>query len=311
MKILITGGAGYIGSKLVPRLLEHNHGVRILDSNEVGRDYPLFHKPNANIEFMPGDIRYQDIINKSLDGIDGVVHLAAAVIVSGSESDAQARLINQINHEATCNFAHSCRDRGVERFVFTSTCSNYGKRDMAKSATENDPLDPTSPYAIAKVKAERCILDLTGASFHPTVLRLATVFGMSPRMNYNPMLNQFVKEAVISKSLLIFGAHTWRPFVHIDDVVSAVILVLDAPLPLVSGEVFNVGADNLNCQKVELANLIRKHLPETAVQMRGSKLDPRDYKVSFEKVARVLGFRVTKGLEDGIREMKEELQRGS
>lgn len=309
MKVLVTGGAGYVGSKLVAKLLEKGYQVRALDSLAFGAGPLPSFQDNQQFEFVCGDFRDSLVVSRSLDGVDGVVHLAAIVTVTGKESVAEQKLIRETNYEATCRFVSRCKEKEVKRFVFTSTCSNYGLSDTSKLATEDDSLIPTSPYAVAKVEAEKYILGSADNDFHPTVLRLATVFGPSFKMSYGPMLNSFVREAVVNKSLLVFGPESWRPFVHIDDVVEAILLVLEAPLELVSGEVFNVGANDLNCRKVELAKSIKKYLPETMVEIKGSQVDPRDYKVSFSKIAKVLNFKVTKGVEDGIREIKEMLQK--
>lgn len=308
MKVLVTGGTGYIGSKLVAKLPEKGYQVRSLDSLAFDRRHLSSFQDNQQFEFICGDFRNGDIVSQALNGVDGVVHLAAIVTVTGKESAAEQQLIRETNYEAACRFADRCKEEKVKRFIFTSTCSNYGLSDTSKLATEDDPLNPTSPYAVAKVEAERYILDSAGNDFHPTVLRLATVFGPSLKMSYGPMLNSFVREAVVDRSLLVFGPESWRPFVHIEDVVEAILLVLAAPLELVSAEVFNVGANSLNHRKIELVKLIAKHLPETKVEIKEGKVDPRSYRVSFDKIASKLGFKATRSAEEGIVEIIKMLE---
>ncbi len=310
-KVLVTGGAGYIGSKLVSRLLDLNYKVTVLDSLFFGDESlsPFYNLPNFRL--IQADIKDSDTIYQTLQGMETVIHLAANVTVSGSESVAEAKSIQEINYLATCNFVDLCKEWRVERFIFTSSCSNYGISDVTKDATEEDVLKPTSPYAKSKVMAEEYILSSKNAHFHPCILRLATVFGLSPRMSFQPLFNALVRDAVIKKSLLIYGAQSWRPFVHIDDVVQAFLLVLRAPLDSVSGQVFNVGSNSLNYQKIQLVNLIKKVLPQTEIEIKEDATDPRSYKVSFDKIATALGFKATKTTEEGIVEIKEVLEKHS
>jgi len=310
MKILVTGGAGYIGFKLVLKLLDGNYKVRVLDPLSLeSESLDLGNHPG--FEPITGDIRDKDVVWQALDRIDAVIHLAASVTVSGSESVSEAQSIQEINYLATSRLVDLCKKRQVERFIFTSTCSNYGLSDVTKYSSEEDPLRPTSPYAESKVKAEEYILSSAGAHFHPTVLRLATVFGSSPRMSFQPLFNALVRDAVIKKSLLIYGAQSWRPFVHIDDVVQAFLLVLRAPLDSVSGQVFNVGSNSLNYQKIQLVNLIKKVLPQTEIKIKEDATDPRSYKVSFDKIATALGFKATKTMEGEIVKIKKVLEKHS
>ena len=309
--MLVTGGAGYIGSRLVPKLLEQNSQVVVLDSLLFGDKSlsPFLSYPG--FKFIHGDIRDRDTICQALGGIDAVLHLAASVTVSGAESASEAQSIQEINYLATCHFVDLSKEKQVERFIFTSTCSNYGISEVTKYAAEEDVLKPTSPYAESKVKAEGYILSSADAHFHPTVLRLATVFGVSPKMGFQSLFNALVRDAVVNKSLSIYGAQSWRPFIHIDDVIQAILLVLQAPAGSVSGEVFNVGSNSLNFQKIQLVSLIKKLLPQTEIEIKEDTADPRSYKVSFDKITRVLGFKATKTIEEGIVEIKEVLERNS
>ena len=310
MKILVTGGAGYIGSKLVLKLLDENYEVRVLDSLPPESE-SLDLDSHPGLESITGDIRDKDGLRQVLDGIETVIHLAASLIAGGSEDAAQLLSIQEINYLATCRFVDLCKERRIGRFIFASTCSNYGLSDVTRDANEEDPLVATSAYAESKIEAEKCVLSSADAHFHPTVLRFATVFGSSPRMNFQSLFNALVRDAVVNKSLLVYGANSWRPFVHIEDVVQAILLVVQAPLELVSGEIFNVGSESLNYQKLQLVNVIKKYLPETEIEIKGDIADPRSYKVAFDKVTRVLGFKVTRTIDEGVVEVKEIVERNS
>jgi len=304
MRVLVTGGAGYIGSKLVPRLLNSNYQVRVLDSLCPDSLSELL--GNSSFEFLHGDIRDKDIVSASLDSSDVVIHLAA--IVPG-EKKPPDELIYEVNYDATRLIVDFCRDKKVRRFIFVSSCGNYGMTDTSRFAREDDPLNPTSPYAESKVKAEQYVLSSTNEHFCTTVLRLATVFGWAPNMNFSSMINAFVRDAFAKKTLIVYGSSSWRPFVHIDDVVEALLLVLRAPPSSVHGEVFNVGSNSLNYQKIQVIRLIKKHFPQASIQLRGDITDPRSYRVSFDKINKILGFQAGKDIDDGIEEMKHALEK--
>jgi nucleoside-diphosphate-sugar epimerase len=307
-KILVTGGTGYIGSSLIPKLLHKGYSVRVVDTRnwDEGTSSAL---GGDDFEFLQGDIGDKNILDRSLDGVDTVIHLAAVVSVPRIQREEQGQSIYRTNYLLTCQLVDRCKERQVTRFIFTSTCSNYGATGYDEYATEEKPLNPTSPYAKAKVEAENYILSSANSYFHPTVLRLATVFGPSPRMSFEPLLNALVKDALEKKSLLIYGGESWRPFLHIDDAIQAILLVLDAPLELVSGEVFNVGSNSLNYRKKELAMIIKKHLPYAEIEIKPQEADPRSYRVSFDKITKVLGFKTTKTLEEGIAELIKVMER--
>jgi len=303
--ILVTGGAGYIGSRLVLELLENDYQVRVFDASSLSKDMYQLVRGNSNFEFVKGDVGDIDAITQSLKDIDVVVHLAALVPGPGTSYDAKTML--RVNFELSRQLVELCKNKDkIEKFIFTSTCGNYGISDTTKYVTESEPLNPTSPYAEAKVKAEEYFLNSAEESFHPTVLRLATVFGPSPKMSWESMVNTFVLEAFNKRSIIIYGAQSWRPLVHIDDVAQAILHVLRAPLNLVFRQVFNVGS--LNCQKIQIINVIKEAFPQAVIEIKSDAADPRSYKVSFDKISRALGFQATKGLEEGIKEMKELLE---
>ena len=309
MRVLVTGGAGYIGSVLVLELLRRGHHVRVLDSLRFGGESLLGAYGTCRFDLIRGDIRDEaDLVRALGDGIDAVVHLAA--IVGDPACSREPEEARSVNYEATCRLVDLCRSRGVTRFIFSSTCSNYGISDPACAATEESPLNPVSLYAETKVEAERYVLRAADEAFHPTVLRLATVFGISPRMRFDLLVNEFTRDALLLQKLVVYGERFWRPYIHVSDVAEVIITALSAPVSSVSGQVFNVGSDTENYQKRQLVALVCEQIPDTQVEVVPGGKDPRSYRVSFEKLRRVLGFRPRWRVVDGIAQVRRALEEG-
>ncbi|HEY8258073.1 MAG TPA: NAD(P)-dependent oxidoreductase [Gemmatimonadales bacterium] len=302
-RVLVTGGAGYVGSTLVPLLLERGFEVRVLDSLMHGGESLLGVWAHPGFEFQRGDVRDRVAVRAALTGIDAVVHLAA--IVGDPACARDPELARAVNLEASLALISDCRSAGVSRMVFASTCSNYGKMaDADGFVDETSPLSPVSLYAETKVAVERTLLDptCTGA-LCATPLRFATVFGVSPRMRFDLTVNEFTAELITKRRLKVFGEQFWRPYVHVRDAARAVVGVLEAPEARVRGQVFNVGATDQNYQKQQLVELIRPHATDAVVEYVHKAEDPRDYRVSFTKIAEQLGFRVTRTVQQGIDEI--------
>ena len=207
----------------------------------------------------------------------------------------------------------SCRRLGVGRFVFASTCSNYGvMADGSGYVTEESELSPLSLYAETKVAVERVLLDTSAdGKPHATVLRFATLFGISPRMRFDLTVNEFTLELLTKKKLVVYGEQFWRPYVHVKDAARAVTLVLESHPDKVASRVFNVGDTNENYQKGQLVALICSQLGgDVEIEHVVKQEDPRDYRVSFEKIQRELGFRITRTVADGIREIIDAVKQG-
>lgn len=300
MKILVTGGAGYVGSTLVPLLLEAGHSVRVLDSLMHAGDSLLGAWSHHAFEFVRGDIRDPVAIRQAVADVATTVHLAA--IVGDPACARNPSLARATNLDASLALLEACRESHVDRFVFASTCSNYGKmEDPTSYVTETSPLHPVSLYAETKVEVERAILDLTQAGdLCTTSLRFATVFGVSPRMRFDLTINHFTMEMVRDKHLVVFGEQFWRPYLHVRDIARAVLAVIEAPRDDVCGQVFNVGSTEQNYQKQQLVEMIRPHAPDASVEYVHRDEDPRDYRVSFEKIADRLGFAAVHSVESGI-----------
>jgi nucleoside-diphosphate-sugar epimerase len=238
-----------------------------------------------------------------------VVHLAAVV---GDPACARApEAARTVNFDATKRLLDQAEQRGAERFLFASTCSNYGKLDNGDDyATEEWELRPVSLYAETKVAAELETLARARPGFSTTCLRLATVYGPSPRMRFDLTVNEFTRDLLLYGDLVVYGEQFWRPYVHVRDAARAIATVLDAAPETVSGEVFNVGDTGQNFRKQDLVELLVARLPETRVEFVARTEDPRDYRVSFEKIRSTLGYDVTKSVPDGIDEVLALLRAG-
>jgi nucleoside-diphosphate-sugar epimerase len=307
--ILVTGGAGYVGSIVVEQLLDRGYRVRALDSLAHGSVSSLLPAwGRERFEFVRGDVRDEAARRTALEGVRAVVHLAA--IVGDPACSRQPELAREVNTEATAAFAREAEAAGVWRLIFASTCSNYGKMPGEALATEDFELQPVSLYAETKVAAELEVLSRSQNGFSTCCLRFATVYGTSPRMRFDLTVNEFAREVALGKDLVVFGEQFWRPYVHVRDAARAVVTALEAPKTAVAGEVFNVGDTSENYRKLDLVELLKERFPGASVQFVHKDEDPRDYKVSFEKVKDRLGFEVERRVPDGIDEVTELLQSG-
>lgn len=302
MKIVVTGGAGYVGGPVVEELLNAGHHVRVVDT--VAREGTPYAQPRAAIEYVQGDLRDTALVARAVHGADAVVHLAALVIVRKLKDDAEAALLRAINVEATRSLVEAAKAAGVKRFVFSSTCSNYEPTEPARPATEETPLKATNAYTEGKIEAEQLVLASRAPGFEPVVVRLATVYGASHRLNFEPLPNSWLREAIEKGKLEVYGPKSWRPYVHTRDVARALRLVVEAPAAKVDGEIFNVGSEAQNAQKETIAALLQKLLPTLEVTVNPAAVDPRNYYVTCAKIERVLGFRAQESLESGLAELE-------
>ena len=313
--VLITGGAGYIGSLLTSELLRANHRVTVLDSLLFGGEslVPFLHHPNFH--FVKADVTepraLKDSFKDNWQKPNAIVHLAA--IVGFPACQAVGKQVSwRYNVEATKNVFGQAVDLGVERFVFSSTYSNYGLSENGQPVTEESPLNPQSLYAETKIAAENFLLSQKESSCAPLVFRFATLYGLSPRTRFDLIVNQFVLEAFTRRELIIYQRGYSRSFVHIRDVVRGVIMGLEAERSKVCGEIFNLGTDAGNYSKDDIVRLVLKRMPETIVEYKDLTFggDMRDITVSFAKIKRVLGFGTTLDVDDGIRELLFALKTG-
>lgn len=314
MRVLVTGGAGYLGSVVVPLLLSEGHEVRVLDLLLYGGHPLLGLYRDDNFGFVRGDIRSAELVKRVLDGIEAVVHLAT--IVGDPACARQPVLAREVNLDGSLQLFDLSRRYNVKRFVFASTCSNYGKMvGSSNCLTEDAELRPMSLYAETKVAVERVLLNASNvpADNKPTVnvLRFATMFGLSPRMRFDLTVNEFTLELMTRRKLSVFGGQFWRPYVHVRDAARAIVLILNSATERVAGQVFNVGDTDQNYQKKQLVDLIRAQVGDNVeIEHVHRDEDPRDYRVSFEKIRRHLGFRITRTVPDGIREIIDVISQG-
>lgn len=309
MKIIVTGGAGYLGSVLSQDILSRGHELILADSLVNGGDPILGFYTNDNFTFHQVDIR--DIPESIFYGADAVVHLAA--IVGDPACAREPDLATDVNLRSALSVFKLCQNLSVKRFVFASTCSNYGKViDPTELVTEDSDLGPVSLYAETKVAVERALLDYgSGNDTSVTILRFATLFGISPRMRFDLTVNQFTAEMLTNQTLDVYGEQFWRPYVHVNDAARAIIMTLTAPVDTIDCQVFNVGDTSQNYRKKDLVNMINDHIGNSAnINFVHKQEDPRDYKVSFEKIQRVLDFKITRTVEDGISEILDVVRQG-
>jgi nucleoside-diphosphate-sugar epimerase len=303
MNILVTGGAGYIGSALVPLLLADGNRVRVLDTLLHDGASMLGVWSHPGFEFIRGDVCDRKAMRDALTGIEAVVHLAA--IVGDPACSRQPDLARSVNLEASLALIEESQRVKVRRFIFASTCSNYGKmKDSSQYVDEKSELSPVSLYAETKVAVEQALLASGGREgWSPTPLRFATVFGVSPRMRFDLTVNEFTMEMLTKKQLMVYGEQFWRPYIHVRDAARGIQLVLNSPTEKVGGNVFNVGATDQNFQKQQLVEMIRPYAPEGIVKFVRKEEDPRDYRVSFARITDELGFNITRSVADGIDEV--------
>jgi nucleoside-diphosphate-sugar epimerase len=309
-RVLVTGGAGYIGSLLVRQLLEKGYLVRVIDNLRFGGESLIEVLEHPRFEFIKADIRDEAAMQRALKDVWAVVHMAA--IVGDPACAKEPELTKATNLAASKRLYALCEAAGLERFVFASTCSNYGKMpDPGGFVDETSPLRPVSLYAETKVAFEEFLLGQDPANqCKPTCLRFATVYGVSPRIRFDLTVNEFSKELALGRELVVFGEQFWRPYCHVRDLARSAVAVLEANPNKVAFEVFNVGATSENYQKQSIVELIKKELPEAKVRYVQKNEDPRDYRVRFEKIRECLGFELSRTVPEGIHEIIRLVQQG-
>lgn len=310
MKILVTGGAGYIGSVLVRQLLDKGFKVRVLDSLKFGGDALYDVMLHPNFEFMKGDVRNAADVEKALEGIDGITHLAA--IVGDPACKKFADEAEETNWKASVSLFEAAEKAGVKRFVFASTCSNYGKMaDPGAFVNEGSELNPVSLYATLKVKFEKYLLEERKDSrICSTALRFSTVYGFSPRIRFDLTVNEFTRNATIKGKQEIWGAQFWRPYCHVDDLARSVVMVFESDEEIVRANVFNVGSTEENYTKGSIIEEVCKVVPHVKVNYVEMDEDPRDYRVNFDKIKKELNYTITKTVPDGIKEIYTLMRTG-
>ncbi len=302
-RVLVTGGAGYIGSSLVRILLTNGYKVRVLDNLTFGGESLIEFWLHPDFEFIKGDLRNISTVRESLQNVDHVCHLAA--IVGEPPCNKYPQETQEINWAASVQLYECCEEAKIQRFVFASTCSNYGKmQDPTAYLDEDSPLNPISLYAETKVKFEEYLLSIKSETITRTILRFSTVYGVSPRIRFDLTVNEFTRDAASGIDLLIYGEHFWRPYCHVYDLANAMYTVLISPKEVIANNYYNVGDTRENYTKKMLMDEISKQIPSLQVTYKSMGSDPRDYRVNADKIKNQLGFQITRTVPQGIAEVK-------
>ena len=295
-KVLVIGGAGYIGSALVEKLLGQGLQVSVLDAMHYGDETLARVIQHPNLTLIRDDFRHIEVLTRAMNGIGSVIHLGG--LVGDPACAVEAELTIDVNVTATKLVSEIAKACGVRRFIFASSCSVYGACD--EIVDEVSRLNPQSLYARTKVASEIVLGALNSPQFAVTCLRFATIYGLSGRVRFDLVVNLFCAKAVRDRIISVFGADQWRPFVHVDDVATAVMMTLRAPVALVAGEAFNVGCNAQNFTLGDVAELVNRQVPDARIAVDDTFVDRRNYRVCFDKIRVVLGFEPAWTLERGI-----------
>jgi nucleoside-diphosphate-sugar epimerase len=304
--ILVTGGAGYLGSVLVPKLIDDGHRVRVLDLCLYGAAelFPARALSEGSLELIRGDMGRRDLLEKGLSGADSVIHLAG--ISNDPSSDLDPALTRRVNVDASKLLIDLARQAGVKRFLNASSSSVYGIKSEP-NVTEDLPLEPLTVYSESKVLIEQYLKEQKGGMLGVSV-RSATICGLSPRMRLDLTINILTHHAVTRGKITVFGGSQKRPNIHIEDVADFYRLLLDAPAPTIDGREFNVCTENYTV--MELAQLVRSTVaPDALIEVQHTD-DLRSYHVSAERARRELGFTPKRPLSEAIREVAAAIDRG-
>ncbi len=304
--VLVIGGAGYIGSALVPLLLQRNYRVRVLDILLFGDSSLRNVRQAEGLELIHGDFRNVETLYQAMQDVDAVVHLGA--IVGDPACNVDEELTIDVNLISTRLIAEVAKTRGVRRLIFASTCSVYGaNNDVLDERSETRPL---SLYGHTKLASERVLLEMNSDRLAPTILRFATIHGLSGRTRFDLVVNLLAARARLDGQISIHGGNQWRPFIHVDDAAAGIVATLQAPVELVHGEIFNVGSDNQNFSILEIGNLVQQAVPGTEMHVDDQNEDPRNYRVSFRKIHNYLGFEPQRDVSYGIQQVLTAIANG-
>ncbi len=304
--VLLIGGAGYIGSTLLPKLLAKGYRVRLLDLFVYGKKGTADLLDHPHLDIVEGDFRHVDVVVNAMQGVDTVIHLGA--IVGDPACALNEQVTREVNLVATRMIAEAAKGSGVGRFIFASTCSVYGASN--EILDEHSALSPISVYAASKVACEKILGQMASTTFAPVILRFGTIYGVSKRMRFDLVVNLLTAKAVYEQKITLYGGDQWRPFVHVGDVARAILLALEAARLQVHNQVFNIGGDDENCTLREVGEAIQRVVPDAEILELGSDEDCRNYRVGFAKARNRLNFTPQWTLEDGVRQVAEALGGG-
>jgi nucleoside-diphosphate-sugar epimerase len=304
--VLVIGGAGYIGSALLPKLLDRGYHVRVFDLLIYGTGPIQTLLAHPRLEIIEADFRQVDKVVTAMRNVDAVIHLGG--LVGDPACNLDEELTIDINLMASRMTAEVAKGSGVRKFIFASTCSVYGA--SLEILDERARLKPLSLYARSKLASERVLMKMGDENFAPVILRFGTIFGISGRTRFDLVVNLLTAQALIDGLITIYGGDQWRPFVHVEDAAEAVVACLEAPVASVRSQVFNVGSDAQNYQIRDVARMVHEYAPAAGVVNMDLASDKRDYRVSFKKIHSTLGYRPRWTVEDGIRQVAAAIERG-
>jgi nucleoside-diphosphate-sugar epimerase len=304
--VLVIGGAGYIGSALLPLLLEQGYKVRLLDILMFGREPIRQVLDHPNLEVIEGN--FQDVVTayQAMQGVDSVIHLGA--IVGDPACNLNEELTIDVNLISTRVLAELAKSAGVRRFIFASSCSVYGASDDLLD--ESSPVQPISLYGHTKSASEQVLLSLADENFSPILLRFATIFGLSGRTRFDLVVNLLAAKAKIDSEITVFGGNQWRPFVHVQDAARSVAAVLKAPLNTVANQVYNVGSNDQNYTILQIGELIREQVVGAELIHTADDTDNRNYRVCFDKIHSDTEFQAEWTVEQGVQQVLEAIAAG-
>ena len=305
-RVLVIGGAGYIGSALIPKLLDNGYHVRVLDLLLFGTEPIAPWLEHPRLEVIKADFRQVDTVVRAMRNIDAVIHLGA--IVGDPACALDEELTIEVNLMATRMIAEVAKGSGVGRFIFASTCSVYGASD--EILDERSALNPVSLYARSKIACEKVLHKMADDQFAPVIVRFGTVHGLSGRTRFDLVVNLLTAKAVIDREITVMGGDQWRPFLHVDDAAQAVFMALEAPPALVANQVFNVGADDQNYTISQVGEIIHRLVPTAKLIDLGSDADRRNYRVSFSHIRRQLGFVPRYTVARGVQQVLQAFAEG-
>jgi nucleoside-diphosphate-sugar epimerase len=303
-KVLVTGGAGYVGAVLVPRLLKNHYQVKVIDLFLYGDDVLDEAKDNSNLELIKGDIRDEKLLEQAVAGCDAVIHLAC--ISNDPSFELNPQLGKEINYDAFVSLVNLSKAAGTKRFIYASSSSVYGIREG--DVTEDLPLEPLTDYSKYKALCEEFLLENPQPGFTKLIIRPATVCGYSPRLRLDLTVNILTNHAVNNKKITVFGGEQMRPNLHIDDMTDLYVQALKWPDDLIDGKIFNVGYENHKVR--EIAEMVRNVIgPEVEIVTTQTN-DNRSYHICSDKIKRELGFVPKRTIEDAVRDLDKAFKEG-
>jgi nucleoside-diphosphate-sugar epimerase len=305
-RVLVIGGAGYIGSALLPKLLERGYRVRLLDLFLFGKEPIAAIAGHPNLEVIHADFRHVDKIVHAVRGMDEVIHLGA--IVGDPACSLDEELTVEVNLMATRMIAEVAKGSGIRRFCFASTCSVYGANDHVLD--ERSELNPISLYAKSKSASEKVLLQLGSDGFSPVILRFGTVYGFSGRTRFDLIVNLLTAKAIVERKMTVFGGGQWRPFLHVDDAALALLKAVEAPVEAINGQVFNAGSNEQNYRLEDVAHIIQAFVPQAEILDMGADTDFRNYRVDFTRIRNLLNFAPQWQLGEGVKQVCAAFEHG-